>query len=239
MTKKYGKANQKSWKSILNTREQLTKGKDEEQVKIVDRPLEQEVPKVEEAEAKLEERLPDNQEITELTDIMAEKNEAEKMDIAPEIQLAEAEPEEARKAAVGEDKKTTITADMKIIGDLEGCSALEFHGKITGNIITEGYVNMDGKIDGSIQALALRINGGVVHGDILCEKTIEILPGSEIVGNLQAEIVTVNGHIRGDLYCGQMLTLLDHSVVEGNITTESISVYEGALVEGKLSMEKK
>lgn len=36
-----------------------------------------------------------------------------------------------------------------------------------------------------------------------------------------------------------MLTLLDHSVVEGNITTESISVYEGALVEGKLSMEKK
>ena len=216
MTKKYGKANQKTWKSILNTREQLTKGKDEEQVKIVDRPLEQEVPKVEEAEAKLEERLPDNQEITELTDIMAEKNEAEKMDIAPEIQLAEAEPEEARKAAVGEDKKTTITADM-----------------------TEGYVNMDGKIDGSIQELALRINGGVVHGDILCEKTIEILPGSEIVGNLQAEIVTVNGHIRGDLYCGQMLTLLDHSVVEGNITTESISVYEGALVEGKLSMEKK
>ena len=239
MTKKYGKANQKSWKSILNTREQMTKAKDEEQEKIVDHPSEQEEPKVEEAEAKLEEMLPDNQEIPELTEIEAENNESEKITIATQGLLAEAEPEEERKAAEGEIKKTTITADMKIIGDLEGCSDLEFHGKITGNIITEGYVNMDGKIDGSIQALALRINGGVVHGDILCEKTIEILPGSEIVGNLQAEIVTVNGHIRGDLYCGQMLTLLDHSVVEGNITTESISVYEGALVEGKLSMEKK
>ncbi|MCH1941923.1 bactofilin family protein [Holdemania massiliensis] len=239
MTKKYGKANQKSWKSILNTREQMTKTKDEEQEKIIDHSLKQEEPKVEEAEAKLEEMLPDNQEIPELTEIEAENNEYEKITIATQGLLSEAEPEEERKAAEGEDQKTIITADMKIIGDLEGCADLEFHGKITGNIITEGYVNMDGKIDGSIQALALRLNGGVVHGDILCEKTIEILPGSEVVGNLQAEIVTVNGHIRGDLYCGQMLTLLDHSVVEGNITTESISVYEGALVEGKLSMEKK
>ncbi len=248
MTKKFGKANQKSWKSILNTREQMKKETESEQDKTEVQPAQAESeiqPRKAPVVIAAEEAGPELKlEAADALNLDCEQpavvNE-EIMSGMPEDSEAPAKlnKEEEKNPMECKDKKTMITSDIKITGDLEGDADLEFHGKITGNIITGGTVVLDGQIDGSIQAMALSLDGGTVRGDILCEKTIEILPDSEIVGNLQAEVVTVNGHIRGDLYCGGMLTLLDHSVVEGNITTESISVHEGALIEGQLSMEKK
>ncbi|MBN8531055.1 MAG: polymer-forming cytoskeletal protein [Alphaproteobacteria bacterium] len=92
---------------------------------------------------------------------------------------------------------------------------------ILGNIICEGYLDIDGKIDGNIKCteLSLRKNG-TIRGDII------------------ADTVHIYGTVKG-LLKARSVHLYKTAYVEGIIMHESLSIEDGASVDGQLKRSNK
>ncbi|MDG1286556.1 MAG: polymer-forming cytoskeletal protein [Rickettsiales bacterium] len=86
---------------------------------------------------------------------------------------------------------------------------------IMGNLISDGVVDIDGRIEGNVRAMKITIRkDGVVAGD------------------LQADEIEVYGQVKG-LVRAKDVHLYTSAKVEGSIMHEVLSMEEGAFVDGK------
>ncbi len=87
---------------------------------------------------------------------------------------------------------------------------------LLGNIISDGAIDFNGRIDGNIQCHSLVIRKqGVVNGEIV------------------AESVQVHGKVKG-MIRARNVSLLPTAVVEGIIMHHAITIADGAVVDGKM-----
>lgn len=86
---------------------------------------------------------------------------------------------------------------------------------VLGNISSDGFMDLEGKIDGNVRCKEAVIRGdGIINGDIV------------------AESVRIYGAVRG-LVKARSVTLYATARIEGVIMHESLSVEDGATVDGK------
>ena len=86
---------------------------------------------------------------------------------------------------------------------------------ILGNLITDGTVDIDGRIEGNVRASHITIRkDGVVKGD------------------LHADTIHIHGYAKG-LVRAKDVHLFTSAKVEGSIMHEVLSMEEGAFVDGK------
>jgi cytoskeletal protein CcmA (bactofilin family) len=88
--------------------------------------------------------------------------------------------------------------------------------EITGNAITTGEVQLDGVIKGDIRCGALTIGEGGV-----------------LVGSVVAERVVIRGAVQGLIHT-KAAVLERTAQVTGDVTHETLSVQEGAQLDGRL-----
>lgn len=106
----------------------------------------------------------------------------------------------SRKAA-----PSVISADMNILG----------------NIISEGFIDIDGRVEGNIKCFSVTIRqNGRIKGDIF------------------AETVHVYGEVKG-LIKAKTVHFFSTCKVEGVIMHESLSIEDGAFVDGKFKRTDK
>ncbi len=87
---------------------------------------------------------------------------------------------------------------------------------VLGNIISDGALDIDGHIDGNVRA-----------------QTISIRDNGKIRGDVVAEVLHVYGEIEG-LIKAQTVMLYAGARVTGTIMHESLTIEDGASVDGKL-----
>lgn len=104
-------------------------------------------------------------------------------------------PNNPRKSAI----PSLIAADMNMLG----------------NIITDGVLDIDGKIDGNVRA-----------------HTVNVRPNGKIRGDVIAEIVIVHGTIEG-LIKAQSVTVYGDARIVGTVMHETITIEDGAYIDGK------
>ena len=95
----------------------------------------------------------------------------------------------------------------------------DFH--VLGNIITEGNIDFDGSLDGNVRA-----------------NTITIRNNASIKGEIVANTVLVYGKVRG-LIRAKNIQLFASCNVEGILMHETISIEDGAFVDGKFKRTDK
>ena len=86
---------------------------------------------------------------------------------------------------------------------------------VTGNVLSRGEVQVDGRI----------------HGDIHCSSLI-VGEKAQITGGIVAEDVIVRGRVMGSVR-GNRVTLQASSHVEGDVFHKSLAIEQGAFFEGK------
>lgn len=86
---------------------------------------------------------------------------------------------------------------------------------VLGNIISSGMLDIDGQIDGNIKCV-----------------TASVRPNGRVRGDIQAEIVHVHGKVEG-LIKARSVSLYATAQVQGTIMHESLSIEDGAFVDGK------
>lgn len=104
--------------------------------------------------------------------------------------------------------KTPPTATANVV------SIIGADVRIVGDIITEGEMQIDGRVE----------------GDITC-KTLVIGPGGHIVGEIKAERVRIHGEVSGKLSADH-ITIGRTGHVTGDIQHDSLEIESGAQVEG-------
>ena len=161
-----------------------------------------------------------------MEDILAEKTEeSEGAETTVEIN--------ANRTAV--DETSVITAGMSISGDIISEGSLDVIGKVFGNIDILGKLNITGHVNGNSKAAEIYAEGAKINGEIISEGSVKIGASTVIVGNITAISASIAGAVKGDIDVQGPVVLDASAIVMGNIKSKSVQINNGAVIEGMCS----
>lgn len=88
---------------------------------------------------------------------------------------------------------------------------------ITGNLRINGFVRLDGDINGNLET-----DGNIIIGD-----------GARIKGDVKAKAVIVGGIVLGNILAQESIKLLSNSAVLGDIISRKVQVEDKATFHGR------
>ncbi|MHB8881675.1 MAG: bactofilin family protein [Thermodesulfovibrionales bacterium] len=90
-----------------------------------------------------------------------------------------------------------------------------------GNVDSKGTVRIDGSIDGNIHA------DWVVIGE-----------KATVLGDIVSRGIIVGGRVDGNLHAKEIVEIRNKGQVHGEVHTSKLTIIEGAIFEGRSSMQK-
>lgn len=133
------------------------------------------------------------------------------------------------------DETSIITAGMSITGDIVSEGSLDLVGRVTGNIDVLGKLNITGHIVGNSKAAEIYAEGAKINGEIVSEGAVKIGASTVIVGNITATSAAIAGAVKGDIDVRGPVVLDASAIVMGNIKSKSVQINNGAVIEGMCS----
>ena len=131
------------------------------------------------------------------------------------------------------DAETTyITKGTKLTGDIETDGSIDIIGTVEGNIICQGKVVVGGNVDGSITAGELYANNAKIKGEVKSYGSVKVGVGTVIVGGIQGESAVIAGAVNGDIDVQGPVIVDSTAVIMGNIKSRSVQINNGAVIEG-------
>ncbi len=131
------------------------------------------------------------------------------------------------------DSETTyITKGTVISGNLETDGSIDIIGTVNGDINCKGKVVVGGSVSGSVTAGELYCNSAKIEGDIKSYGSIKIGVGSMIIGNMEGESAVIAGAVNGDIDVKGPVIVDSTAVIMGNIKSRSVQINNGAVIEG-------
>lgn len=133
------------------------------------------------------------------------------------------------------DETSLITAGMTITGDLVSEGSLDIMGKVNGNIDVIGKLNITGHVNGNSKAAEIYAEGAKINGEVVSEGAVKIGASTVIVGNITATSAAIAGAVKGDIDVKGPVVLDTTAIVMGNIKSKSVQINNGAAIEGMCS----
>lgn len=213
---------------------------------------EEEIPEAEQEEK--QEAEPDKESVSESIDVPEsvdvsepeqpinmmnniQKNESDKRNTYKEdiamLNVAEEKPIEDVSVSEEADSATTyITKGTKITGDIETDGSVDIIGSVEGNVICKGKLVLGGNIQGNVTAGEIYANAARIEGDLTCEGSTKIGVGSVIIGKVSGNSAVIAGAVNGDIDVQGPVIVDSTAVIMGNIKSRSVQINNGAVIEG-------
>lgn len=102
------------------------------------------------------------------------------------------------------------------------------------NGATFSVIGADVTIKGDIEASADLHVDGIVIGDLTCASLVQG-EASTIDGAITAENARLSGKVKGTI-AARTLVVLKSARIEGDVTYETLTIEQGAVVDGRLAM---
>lgn len=133
------------------------------------------------------------------------------------------------------DETAIVTAGMSITGDIVSEGSLELVGAVNGNIDVLGKLNVTGSIQGNSKAAEIYAEGAKINGEVNSLGSVKIGQSSVIIGNISANSAVIAGAVKGDIDVQGPVILDASAIVMGNIKSKSVQINNGAVIEGMCS----
>ena len=133
------------------------------------------------------------------------------------------------------DENAIITAGMVITGDVSSEGSMDLVGTINGNIDILGKLNITGYINGNSKAAEIFAEGAKINGEIMSEGSVKIGASAVVIGNITATSAAIAGAVKGDIDVQGPVILDSSAIVMGNIKSKSVQINNGAVIEGMCS----
>lgn len=133
------------------------------------------------------------------------------------------------------DETSIISAGMSITGDIISEGSLDIIGRVNGNIDVMGKLNITGHITGNSKAAEIFAEGAKINGEIVSEGPVKVGASTVIVGNIVATSAAIAGAVKGDIDVRGPVILDASAIVMGNIKSKSVQINNGAVIEGMCS----
>lgn len=136
---------------------------------------------------------------------------------------------------VATDETSVITSGMVITGDLSTEGSIDVAGTVNGNIDAFGKLNITGHVNGNSKAAEIYAENAKINGEIISEGAVKIEASSVIIGNITAASAAIAGAVKGDIDVKGPVILDASAIVMGNIKSKSVQINNGAVIEGMCS----
>lgn len=136
---------------------------------------------------------------------------------------------------VDENEITVISKNTVIDGNIRSFANMSIDGNIKGNVETTKDIDLNGKVVGNIACnnAALRISQ--VQGNIQMKGNVFMERDTLLIGDISSTYANVNGKIKGNLEITGKAELKSDAVVFGDISASTITVNDGAIIQGYVS----
>lgn len=104
--------------------------------------------------------------------------------------------------------------------------------------IEEKILDVDASMQGTItfkDPVNLRINGSF-EGKLDTRGNLTIGENAKVRAAIHGDRIIIAGKVTGDIVATQSLHVIAPATIQGNVTTPSLSVGEGSVIEGQISM---
>ncbi|MCH5341073.1 MAG: polymer-forming cytoskeletal protein [Acetatifactor sp.] len=133
------------------------------------------------------------------------------------------------------DETSVITAGMSVTGDIFTEGSIDVIGTVNGNIDSYGKLNITGHINGNSKAAEIYAESAKINGEIVSEGAVKIGESSVVIGNITATSAAIAGAVKGDIDVRGPVILDASAIVMGNIKSKSVQINNGAVIEGMCS----
>ncbi len=147
----------------------------------------------------------------------------------------EDKPMETHATKIVADETSVITQAMVITGDMVTDGSIDVIGVINGNIDALGKLNVTGHINGNSKAAEIYAEGAKINGEVVSEGAVKIGASTVIIGNITATSAAIAGAVKGDINVHGPVILDASAIVMGNIRSKSVQINNGAVIEGMCS----
>ncbi len=132
-----------------------------------------------------------------------------------------------------ETEETTIISRNTIIdGNIRSFANISIDGSVKGDVKITKNINVTGKVVGDIECNNSVMTGASMQGNIASKGQVQLDRDSILLGDIAAQYLDMNGKIKGNIDVGGKAEFKTDAVVLGNITASTITVLDGATIQG-------
>jgi cytoskeletal protein CcmA (bactofilin family) len=112
---------------------------------------------------------------------------------------------------------------------------MSIDGDIKGDVETTKNVDLNGKVIGNISCNNAMMHTAQVQGNVRMKGNVSMKRDTLLMGDLMSTYAEVNGKVRGNLDVVGKADLRGDAVVFGDISASTITVEDGAIIQGYVS----
>lgn len=133
------------------------------------------------------------------------------------------------------DETAVITNGMRVTGDISSQGSMDVLGAVKGNIEILGKLNISGEVEGNSVAAEVFADSANITGEIHASGSVKVGQSSVIIGDIFATSAVIAGAVKGDIDVQGPVVLDTSAIVMGNIKSKSVQINNGAVIEGMCS----
>lgn len=135
-----------------------------------------------------------------------------------------------------DDNETTVISRNTVIdGNIRSFANMSIDGNVKGNVETTKDIDINGKVVGNIACNNASLRTSQIQGNIQMKGNAFMERDTLLIGDLTSTYANVNGKIKGNLATSGKTELKSDAVVFGDISASTITVEDGAIIQGYVS----
>ena len=147
-------------------------------------------------------------------------------------------PAEPIRPAEPKYQTTVLAAGSVFEGTLRAKGGVDLACEFKGDIFAEGDVVMRTSLEGNVEGKRVELISCAIHGDIKAGAQVRVDRGSSVKGNVVTRDLTCSGKVEGDITASGHVVLESDAVLTGNLTAATLSIDEGAAIDGSLKVSR-
>jgi cytoskeletal protein CcmA (bactofilin family) len=127
-----------------------------------------------------------------------------------------------------------IAREATVLGDIITEGHIDVIGKVRGNIAAQGDVAIHGQVRGNVGGEKIGLYNSRVKGNLIAGQGVIVNDASIIDGDVSTKNIIFDGKVRGSIEAESVVVLRSNSYCLGDVTAASIAVEPGAVINGTL-----
>ncbi len=160
----------------------------------------------------------------------------EEKQLIEEEQPLEEKPKNDSDGTAIPDEVTVIAKSTVLTGNICTDGSLEVIGTIKGDIDCKGKLSIIGTVNGNCSAPDVYIGAKRFEGTVTSEGNVRIGLGTVIIGDILGTAGFIAGAVKGDIDITGPVVIDSSAIIKGNIKAASIQINNGAVIEGYCSL---
>lgn len=130
---------------------------------------------------------------------------------------------------------TVISKNTMIDGNVRSLANMSIDGNIKGDVETTKDIELNGRIVGNMTCNNANMITSQVQGNLMLKGSVEIGRDTLLIGDLNSGFASINGKVKGNVEISGKAEFKADAVIFGDISASTITVDDGAIIQGYVS----